>query len=244
MQKFNLKVGDEIKVIPEDIPINQKETYKGETINIKVAAIVHALPGSMISNHCIVDWGNKYLQDNNTILDRVLIQIDKANKEDVLKGLNDLKTQNNEIKWSTLKEALADSDQMLKQRFSLLIIAIIVTLLIGVSGIVVTLNSHIQAQRREYAILRAISITPLQLFKIVLSQGLLYSLVGAFLGIASGTIMLYSIVLGMGETVSIPWNMILYIIAGMVLSSLILTLPLAKRISNKSIVKELNNTVR
>ena len=43
----------------------------------------------MISNHCIVDWRNKYLQDNNTILDRVLIQIDKANKEDVLKGLND-----------------------------------------------------------------------------------------------------------------------------------------------------------
>ncbi|UZQ49040.1 ABC transporter permease [Clostridium kluyveri] len=243
-KKFNLKVGDEIKVIPKDIPVNQKEAYKGETVNIKVAAIVHALPGSMISNHCIVDWRNKYLQDNNTILDRVLIQIDKANKEDVLKGLNDLKTKNNEIKWSTLQEALADSNQMLKQRFSLLIIAIIVTLLIGVSGIVVTLNSHIQAQRREYAILRAISITPLQLFKIVLSQGLLYSLVGAFLGTASGTIMLYSIVLGMGETVSIPWNMILYIIVGMILSSLILTLPLAKRISNKSIVKELNNTVR
>ena len=139
---------------------------------------------------------------------------------------------------------MADSDQMLKQRFSLLIIAIIVTLLIGISGIVVTLNSHIQAQRREYAILRAISITPLQLFKIVLLQGLLYSLVGAFLGTASGTIMLYSIVLGMGETVSIPWNMILYIIVGMILSSLILTLPLAKRISNKSIIKELNNTVR
>lgn len=243
-EKLKLKIGDEIRVRPSNLYIDKIDNYKGKQVSIKVAAIVERLPGITTTNWCMIDWSNKDLQDSDTILDRIMINVDKTKMNEVLIGLNDLKAQYPEIKWSSLKEALLESNQMIAQRYALLGAAVLVILFASILGSVLTLSSHIHAQRREYAILRAISITPGQLFKIVLSQGLLYSIVGSVIGIIAGIIMICSLSISFDERSVLNWRLILYIISGIIGSSLILTIPLAKRISEKSVTEELISTTR
>jgi len=166
---LGLEVGDEFKVAKREFG------YKGDGVTLKVAAVLDVIPGITNPYEALVDWSNTDLLTDRTILDKALIQIDKSKKEEVLSGLKALKTEYPEIKWATLEEALASADNLIKQRYAILGLVVVIIVLIGIFSMITTLTSYIETQRREYAILRAISITPNQLFKMVLSQSFLYS---------------------------------------------------------------------
>ncbi|SHI44572.1 ABC transporter permease [Desulfosporosinus lacus] len=237
-ETLDLNVGDEIKVVRNEFG------YNGEGTTLKVAAIVDALPATLSSKICLVDWDNKDLQTKYTVLEKVIIEIDKSKEVEVIKGLNELKAQYPEVQWKGLKEALEELTQLLKQRYTLLSIAIAIIVLISTFGTVTTLNSYIQAHRREYAILRAIGVTPRQLFVVILTQSALYSIIGVFIGIIASVIISYAIVTGLEVKPAFNWLMILYIVAGIIGLSLMLALPLARRISKKSVTEELISIAR
>jgi len=206
---------------------------------------VDELPGELSDNVVFVDWKNAELQNKDTNIYKILIKTDQEKNEDVINGLNKLKLQYPEIKWTTLQEALKQSDQLFKQRFALFMVAAIIIVLIGVFGTVSTLSSFIQAQRKEYAILRAISLTPGQLFKMILIQSALFCAVGAFVGAVAGIVMAVALLSGLGSTaILLNGKLILYIITGVIGFALIFTLPIATRICRKSVIEELTAITR
>lgn len=232
---FNLKDNDHITLVKND------PNYKGPGASLKVIT-VDKLPGAIGSSQGIVDWNNKELISQGTIIDKIAVDLKNINDSTIIKSLDELRLQYPELKWTNVKDAVNDSEQMLNQRYFLLFIVMAIILCIGIAGTITTLNSNMQAKRREFVILRAISITPKQLFKLVITQSFLYSIIGAFVGVISGIVILCSLSIGLRETVFIDWKVIIYMFFSMIIISSLFSIPMARRISKKSVIDELNST--
>jgi ABC-type lipoprotein release transport system permease subunit len=233
---LRLKVGDNIRIYKD----KNQENY---TI-LKVALIVDSIPGITSQRRAIVDWGNKYMQFDNTTLEKILVNIDKTRYKEVENGLNDLKAQFPEIKWSTLNQAISEVNQLVQQRYALLNIVLAIIVVIGILGIISTISSHIESQRHEYAILRAICLTPYQLTKVILSQCLLYSIIGIVIGTITGEIMAISLAIGLEGKIVFNRTLYMYIVIAIIGLNFILTLPIARKISRRSVVAELTHSTR
>lgn len=236
--KLNIKSGEMVRFKNS---FDSNNTSNGVVLKV---ITVDKFPGELSDKVVLVDWENTELQTSNINIYKILIKTDQEQNEDVIKGLNKLKMQYPEIKWTTLQETLKQSDQLFNQRFALFIVAAIIIVLIGVFGTVTTLSSFIQAQRKEYAVLRAISLTPGQLFKMILIQSLLFCVVGAFVGVVTGIIMAFALLSGLGSTTVFLGKLILYIITGVIACALLVTLPIATRICRTSVIDELTAITR
>lgn len=237
--KLNIKSGEMVRLRNS---FDSDDTGSGVVLKV---ITVDKFPGELSDRVVLVDWKNTELQSSETNIYKILIKTDQEKNEDVIKSLNKLKTQYSELKWTTLQEALTQSDQMFNQRFALYMVAAIIIVLIGVFGAVATLSSFVQAQRKEYAVLRAISLTPGQLFKMILIQSLLFCAVGAFVGSVAGIVMVVALLSGLGfATVFLDGKLFLYIIIGVIGFALVFTLPIATRISRKSVIEELTAITR
>ena len=238
--KLNIKSGETVRLLNS---FDSDDT--DNSVALKVIT-VNKLLGELRDNLVLVDWENTELQSNaDTNIYKILIKTNQEENEDVIKGLNKLKIQYPEIKWTTLQEALTQSDQLFNQRFALFMVAAIIILLIGVFGTVSTLSSFIQVQRKEYAVLRAISLTPGQLFKMILIQSVLFCAVGSFVGAIAGIVMVVALLSGLGSTtIFLDGKLILSIITGVIGFALVFTLPIATRVCRKSVIKELTAITR
>lgn len=163
---LNESLADQLKVnIDEKITYHWSKNIKTEEIegDLVVKSISKELPSiHPDSVVMMVDLSNPIL-NQNTALERILIQIEAGKKEEIINGLNHLREEYPEIIWSDLDTALQELRTQLIQRYVLLIGVICAVILIGILNLVTTLHSTVHIQRREYAILRAISMTPKQL---------------------------------------------------------------------------------
>src|SRR5690625_4268731 len=244
---LNETLADQLKVkTNEKITYHWQETIKTEEISgdLIVKSISKVLPSiNPDSVAMMVDFSNPIL-NQDTLLERILVQIEDGKKEEVINGLQALRDRYPEIIWSDLDAALQEFRTQLFQRYALLVGVICAVILIGLLNLVITLQSTIQIQRREYAILRAISMTPKQLIKVILTQSIMYSLISILVGTVTGMITSFAVLRGLGVTI-MPLGIIKHLsILSMtiLILSVLVSLPLAINLSKRQVTTELTET--
>lgn len=233
---LGVKVGDKITI--KNFPHNGDQKVK---VTLKVASIIDFIPGDGTGDKVLIDHSNLFLKaDKELPLRTIFLDIDKTKQTEVLTGLNNLQRDYPEISWGDLQTELNTINQQMNQRFTILWAVLAVVSLIGCFGIVNTLSASIHAQRREYAILRAVRITPYELKKIIILQGVLFSCIAIFIGIATGILMTYGFSLTLDAEFIISWKTVTIVASSVLLISLLASIPFASHLGKKSITAELN----
>lgn len=235
-KEIGVQIGDRVLAIKRDYYTHQQESES----TLIVAAILDSLPGTVnIWRPVLVDWNNPILRNKESKVSRVLVEIDEKKRPVIMKAFDNLANKFPEMGWADLQMALNSIEREISQRLSILGAVIGVVLIIGAFGIINTLSSNIHAKRREYAILRAIRITPGQLIKMILTQSLLFSCVAIVLGLTTGFLMAYVFAISLNAEIITPWKTLIGTIAVVVALSFAVSLPLAYRLGRKSVITAL-----
>jgi putative ABC transport system permease protein len=241
-EKRNIKLGQTIRLSPDN--------FSKQSASFKVAGILESVPGyeSDVSKPFLLDWNNpffrEYLQKRNEDkVYKVIVDTDGSHLSAVKEELISLERRYPEMRTSDKKTAMAEVNELLAQRTVIFWSIISIILLIGTMGMMNTMSALIHAKRREYAILRAVSVTPARLAKIIALQSLLYVAAAIVIGLITGFILSYSFVNALDGTIIIPYRELALVIAIMALSIGVVTWPLAQRIGTNSVASELSNAM-
>lgn len=228
-KKFNLKIGDSLKLgifssEAQDIIPAEK---KFEIVGI----------GSITVADVYFDWSNKFFRDSSIKFNKLFIESNKSTE--AMKVLEELTDKYPTLQVNTLQESLDEADEQFMQRWFVFMIAIVVMVLSVLMGIFNSIISYLNTKRREYGILRAISLTPGELKKLILIQIFLFVFSGILLGIISGVMI--SIFLSIIDPGKIYFD---YTLVGIVTVILLLVifiifLPLVQKLSRKNLKMEL-----
>lgn len=242
---LGVQVGDQVRVSAQPAFPNAGNGERGSaTATLTVAAIVDALPGQPYESRGVyLDYSHPVvskLGEANAV-GTVLVEIDQAKREEVVAGLNGLAGNYSEFRYTDLDTEVAKQEQGFAIELSILWSVAITVMLVGILGMINTLSASIHAKRREYAILRAISITPRQLIKLVLVQSLLFATLAVLFGLATAALMVFGFVraLGIGE-IFLSWGTIGSVVGAVLALSLLVSLPLAWRLGRQTVTSGLS----
>lgn len=200
--------------------------------NFTIAAIVEELPywGEML-----VDW--------NSAADSQPLQmafIEAENDQQALNQLTELKRQFPGLTVSGFEQAIEQSRQMFLQRWSIFIIVLAVILFSVMLGVVNTLINNIYSRRKEYAVLRAISLSKKGIIQVIMTQITVYLSIGLLFGIGAGALLTFIISLvDTGTKLRFDFGLIAVIAAIMVAIVLLVFIPFANKLAGRPISGEL-----
>lgn len=231
-----LKVGDKIgisKIKNDGKSLEEvRDILKFDTFTVK-----HIINDNLLANRMIlIDYSNDKFLDEHTKFNVALVS--SFNKENTLSGLEGLKKEYPQIKYTTFQEALDESNKILFERWSLFMIflgAILVSLVLGIINMLI---NNILSKRKEYAILRTLKLEKKTLVKLILIQIVTYVLIGAFLGGILG-IIISNIVTDSFKGIYIGYKLMLSIIVLLLVISFGVSIPFGISLANKKIVDEL-----
>lgn len=242
-KNLGLKPGDTIMV-----------KHYNQQAQLKVAGVVEQLP-TLIGNTktVIADWKQPTLRSpsdyernvmgvKTTRVESFLIKPDPLRKAEVIQGLQSLVKSNSDLQWSDFDSEIRQVSQQFWQRMAAVAAATGVVWVIGLFGGMTTLSANLLAKRREYAILRAISMTPKQLTQMVIMQSVLFGAMAFVIGAAVGFILAYAFSQALNTSWYIRWDIELWMIIGCTLCFMLtLVQPwlFSKRLGKYSITKVL-----
>lgn len=232
-EKYKLKVGDHIELGLYSEPA-QKVLPTGTVL---VSNIAEELPGSGSSIGGYMDWQNTTYSNRFTAFNRVFI--DTNDVQSTLNQLQSLKRQYPELQVNSYDQSMEMSKQMFYQRWSIFIIVIIVMLLSVILGVFNTLINNIHSKRKEFAILRAMSVDKKGIIQVILTQVVLYILIGLILGVVAGMLLTYVLSLMDTGTVYFDFTFISIIAAVMLGIAFLIFTPFASSIGLRNISTEL-----
>ncbi|AFJ60760.1 MULTISPECIES: FtsX-like permease family protein [Bacillus] len=227
--KHSLKIGDTVE-LGKYSDTDQKIISTGK---YKIGAITNRLKDSDV----YMDWKEIKYRTDATVFSKLLVQTDHAKQ--MIGKLEKMKGQFPEIQINSYKESLKKSKDMFYQRWSIFIVVISVMLISITIGVFSSLINNINSKRREFAILRTISLSKRGIINVILTQILLYLFIGLLLGVLSGALLAVVISLIDPGKIYINFSIIGLISGFMLLMGLIIFLPLAAKLGNKKITLEL-----
>lgn len=230
----NIRIGEKIELGLYSVK-DQKVIPAGEFV---VSNIVKELPGSPLPT--LMDWENKIFKNDHTRFYRAFIQTNEPTQ--ILEKLERLSVQYPEIKFNSLDQSIIQSREMFKQRWSIFNLFLFIILLCVMLGVFGTLINNIYSKRKEYAILRTMSIGSNGLRKIIISQVMLY----LFLGIVFGTLMgmIVTLIINLIDIksglVTFDFTNLVVIVIVLITIACMIFVPYANVLSKKRIAIELN----
>lgn len=221
--QFGLKVGDEV----------QAELFFESPIDVfEVASIVEDLPNF---GDILIDWENNVQEPAFQMAYIVPTDINSA-----LSLLPEIKSQFPGLTIASYEQSLEQSKQMFAQRWSIFIVVLAVILFSVMLGVVNTLINNIHSRRKEYAVLRAISLSQKGIIQVVMTQVTTYLLIGLLFGSSLGIVLTYVISLvDSGSMIQFNFQLIAIIIGVMVAILLLIFIPFANKIGELTISEEL-----
>src|SRR5690606_31754730 len=114
-------------------------------------------------------------------------------------------------------------------------------------GLFNAVSASVHMKRREYAILRAIYVTPVQMVKMVLTQSIFCAICSIVIGLGTGIYMAYTFYNGFGgkEEITqgfiIPWTDQWIVITIMLSAAIFISLPMAIKLARMPIVKSITS---
>lgn len=230
--KYQFEVGD----ILELGLYSDEEQRVVSTGTVVVSDIVEKLPGSYYDAY--LDWENTTYRTESTLLNKAFVSSDDPTT--TLQELEKIKTRYPaQLQINSYEQSLEKSKEMFYQRWAIFIAFIIVMLLSVMVGVFNTLINNIHSKRKEFAVLRTISVDRKGIVKIILTQVTLYILIGLILGIVSGVLLTYVLVLIDPAVVSFDITFILIISLIMIIMAFLIFIPFAYKLGGKKIILEL-----
>lgn len=230
--KYQLEVGDKLELGL----YSDEEQRVVPTGTVVVSDIVEKLPGSYYDAY--MDWQNITYRTESTRLDKAFVSSDDPTT--TLQELEKVKTKYPaQLQINSYEQSLEKSKEMFYQRWAIFIAFIIVMLLSVMVGVFNTLINNIHSKRKEFAVLRTISVDRKGIVKIILTQVILYILIGLILGIVSGVLLTYVLVLIDPAIVFFDFTFILIISLIMIIMAFLIFIPFAYKLGGKKIILEL-----
>lgn len=223
-RKHDLKAGDRLQL---EAFSNDLEDYV-PLKPLKVAAV----EGELFDTDILLDWKDDTFSDAGFA--RMFVSGGDPGQLESLKG------EFPELQVHSYGQSVKESNEMFQQRWSIFIIFLGVMLLSVTIGVFNTLLNNIHSKRKEFAILRTLSLTRKGIISVILTQVLLYILIGISLGIVVGAVISYIINIIDPGPLAIDYGIIGGIVLTMVVATLIIFTPLAYRIGGRKLTEELN----
>ena len=184
-----------------------------------------------------LDWTNTAFNTEFTGFNTLFVN--STNERLTLSQLEFVTDHYPEIQINGYEQSLKESEQMFYQRWSIFIVVLVVLVLSIMVGVFNTLANNIFSKRKEFAILRAISVNPMGLNKIVLTQVLLYIFIGITIGIIVGLVLSFVLSLIDPSPLKINFSVILIISSTLIVSSVLVFVLVSIKIGKQSISLEL-----
>ncbi|QUG43118.1 ABC transporter permease [Psychrobacillus sp. INOP01] len=233
---LGVKVGDIITL--GNPPFTNGHGIMGE---VKVASVIPYIPGDGAEEGVIIDRNNPIIEERDISIRSILIDTEENMKPIIFEKLESMNNEYPELYWSSLEEELSSIDKQINERFMLLWIILSITIIIALFGVMNALNANIQSNRREYAILRAISLEPSQISKVIYINSFIFNLIGIIFGIVMGIVLTYGISLSLNTSFYVSFNSAWIVIILMFVLTQIISIPISTFIRKKSILSELHN---
>ncbi|MGH4124519.1 MAG: ABC transporter permease [Clostridium sp.] len=235
----DIKVGDEIAVSKYIHGIRS-----GEGIDYGKLQVVAIMDKSSVNDsHAIIDWQNERFISSYTRLYKLLIFTN--NEKGVLSELPSVNDKYQELQWETLNQALKEIDKFVIQRWSIFLIALFLIIVSVVLGVFNSLINNINSKRKEYAILRTLRISKKGLVKVIMTQVLVFILVGGIMGLILGN-MFYLVTALMEPNSYFKFNIMMnvYVLVAMILLAIIIFVPLSISLAKRKISSEIMEVER
>lgn len=248
--KHNIKVGNTLTLY-SDIISKADDEYNSGVVHkqFKVVELVDYL--TSYTFEIVIDMSNQNFLTGNKINDFLVdsalglcyVNIANANAKEIENKLDEIKLTEPNLKWTSFEEIKKEIIETSNQRWKLLLIVLYFVIIVAFVGVINSLQTNIQEKRKEYAMLRVINIKPNQLIKIILCQVVTFCLLGIGYGGIIGYLFLKIITVAELGNISISISSIPYI--GIIFSivCLVFNIPLAKKISRKKILNELDKDI-
>ena len=167
------------------------------------------------------------------------IYVSTSNDEAALASMSQISRDYPQLVINRLSTALAAADQSFFQMWSIVIVVSASLLVSSVLGVFNTLRSHIRLKRKEYAVLRALSVTQHGIVGIILTQVMLYLVSGLVFGALLGILLTYLLIIM--DPAAVHFNLIIMAASaiGLVLSALLVFSYQARRIADLNPATEL-----
>lgn len=230
--QHDLHVGDSI-VLGMYSESSQKIEENGRVV---VGEIVQKLSGSNVEMY--MDWRNKEFNTDFTVFSRLFIS--SNDEKYTLKQLEELKKQYPELQINSYEQSVKKAKQMFYQRWSIFIVVVIVMVFSVMLGVFNTLINNINSKRKEFAVLRTICIDKRGIIRVIMTQVILYILIGLILGTFAGILLTYAISLIDHGKVYIDFIFVNTIVGVMLGMAFIIFVPFANRIGKRKVSIELN----
>lgn len=209
-----------------DIPVGQ----------VKVVEIVDNLPG--YSNDVFMDWSNTTFVKDTTSLGKVFVSTSLP-VEQVTGNLESLKGQFPGLQIDNYEQTLYESNQMFYQRWSLFIIVLIVMLGSVLVGVINSLINNIHSKRKELSVLRTLSVTRSGIARVIMTQVIMYIVIGLILGGVLGMLLSYGAILIDPSGLTVNYRVMGGVAALILASVSIVLLPYSVYLGRRSLPREL-----
>lgn len=223
-----IKLGDRLEV-----SLNNRE-YQTISGNLVVVSIVKKMPQW---GDALIDWDNSIVDVEDAEFGRAFIQTDQI--DNTMNQLEDMNHKYPELYISNINHALEQSNKMFVQRWYIFIIVLIIIIFSVLLGVVNTLTNNFHMKRKEFAVLRAVSLTNKGLRRYILTQVFLYLSIGLVSGFIIGVILIYAIRLIDPVPIYFDITLLLSIIFISLFVIFSVLLPIIDKIGKSSLMQEL-----
>lgn len=179
--EMGIEMGDEVPIIVD-----------GQSTSIVIADItdkIDALPQH--AGALFIDESHLAIAPLN--LWEIYVDIQDGYEEQLMQDLNLLQREYPEMRWGYKEKEISSIETTSEQILLMLLGVTVIIIICGTAGILNAINAGLYARRREYAVLRAIYLTPVQIMKMVVWQGAILAILPILLGTMTATILLFSI---------------------------------------------------
>ncbi|MEH7606116.1 FtsX-like permease family protein, partial [Priestia megaterium] len=220
---------------------NQDESMVEGNIIPKGDYVVTAIPNHLLDNNeAFLDWKSNKFKD----VDFYRLYIDATDVKAAVKEIEGLKSQYPELKVSSYDQSVKEANEMFYQRWGIFIVVIATLVVSTMVGVFNSLANNIYSKRKEFAVLRAMGMTPKSIRKVILSQVNLYITIGVICGIVMGLLVTLILLLMDPGKFVIAYKTILSVVVSMLVVSTFLFSYVSRKISGQDLSIELTNDNR
>jgi len=158
-----------------------------------------------------------------------------------LKQLEELKKSYPELEINSYLQSVKKANKMIDQRLYIFYAVIAIMVVCVMVGVFNTLINNIHSKRKEFAILRTLSINKRGVIVVIMTQVILYILIGIALGSISGTALTYVIhFIDTGSKLHFNFPFIGLIMAILIGAAMVVFIPFASKLAKVKISAELS----
>jgi len=206
---FNLWVGDVItfevydetaaEQVSPDAPTDGEQpaaTGAGTVrTTFEIVEVLHDFPGYGPYFWLVADAHSQFFQQHPDYVSVEAVYISGEDDYAIMAHLAQIMPRYPDLTLNRFATAVEAADQTFFQMWSIVIVVTLVLLVCSIAGVFNTLMSHINQKRKEYAILRTQSVTESGVARIILTQVMLYVLIGIVFGGVLGVLLTYLLII-------------------------------------------------